>query len=156
MNHFDSIFDEILHYIDNGVLKNTTIPYTTIRNIVYNYADFGEYPVIIPRDLKQVITYLQQLIDICDNIYLKVDTIRHFGKPMLRGGLSEDFQHSSRLKLDLVYTTNHTIMILDFAPVQNRFGNTVYKIKLNGHICDSYEDMIQYIMDQYLRESGYW
>jgi hypothetical protein len=157
MSRFDSIFDEIQHYIQHDILKNTSIPYTTIRNIVYNYDDFREYPTTIPRDLRQILNYLQELMSVCDDIYMKVNQIRHFGKPLLRGDSdSHEFQNSSRIKIDMVYTTNHTIIVLDFAPVQNRMGNIVYKIKLNGHICDSYEDMIQYILDEYLRESGNW
>lgn len=129
------ILDQYQHYVQEHQFHQVNpIMLRKVRNVMENFRDYTQYPEELPDDMRICFKFLKEAFTISNDIFC------------------EYFYHNSNhtYAVRYYYFDKTLLFFIDFEEVATSSGRTVYKIKVNKHICDSLEDMVQYFMDLYL------
>ncbi len=134
------ILKEIDDFIQQGALNQVDPElYHQITHIIRMKHQLLIKPMNPPRPLITCLDFLHELMTFSNDLQFTYH--------------SNQFTNTIHVSLDLL--ENSTEYVVDYVPVMNATG-LVYKISIDEHVCDGYEDFLQYFVDTYLTKIGYW
>ncbi len=134
MNQESHILEQYQYYVSEHMLKATSPLFIRkLRNVIDDYQDYSSYPSELPFDLRLCFKFLKDALTMSEDVFCE-----YF------------YHHQNEQYAVRYYYFNKTVLFfIDFEEVVLSNNRRVYKIKVNDHLCDSLEDMLQFFMDKY-------
>ena len=129
------ILDQYQYYVQQHIFNPLNPIYIRkVRSVMEQFRDYTYYPDELPGDMRICFKFMKDAFTISNDVFC------------------EYFYHISNnsYAIRFYYFEKTQLFFINFEEVALSSNKIIYKIKINDHLCDSLEDMVQYLMDLYI------